>query len=58
MIILRLLLVTVRTFASTYLLNAIQPLLGRAFRHAIDAFDDQPGVVVCGIQGNSHHLPR
>ena len=41
-----------------YLLDASQPLLGRAFRHAIDAFDDQPGVFVCGIQGNFHHLPR
>ena len=41
-----------------YLLDASQPLLGRAFRHAMDSFDDVPGIFVCGIQGNFHHLPR
>lgn len=41
-----------------YLLDASQPLLGRAFMHAVDTFDSEPGVFVCGIQGNFHHLPR
>jgi transcriptional regulator with XRE-family HTH domain len=41
-----------------YLLDASQPLLSRAFRHAMDSFGDQPGVFTCGIQGNFHHLPR
>ena len=41
-----------------YLLDASQPLLGRAFKHAVDTFDKEPGVFVCGIQGNFHHLPR
>ena len=41
-----------------YLLDASQPLLSRAFRHASDSFDDRPGIFVCGIQGNFHHLPR
>lgn len=41
-----------------YLLDASQPLLSRAFRHASDSFDDQPGIFVCGIQGDFHHLPR
>lgn len=41
-----------------YLLDASQPLLGRAFKHAVDTFDEEPGVFVCGIQGNFHHLPR
>ncbi len=41
-----------------YLLDASQPLLGRAFRHAMDSFDDLPGMFVCAIQGNFHHLPR
>lgn len=41
-----------------YLLDASQPLLSRAFRHAMDSFGDQAGVFVCGIQGNFHHLPR
>ena len=41
-----------------YLLDASQPLLSRAFKHAADAFDDDAGVFVCGIQGNFHHLPR
>lgn len=41
-----------------YLLDASQPLLGRAFKHAVDTFDSDPGVFVCGIQGNFHHLPR
>lgn len=41
-----------------YLLDASQPLLSRAFRHAMDLFGDQPGVFVCAIQGNFHHLPR
>lgn len=41
-----------------YLLDASQPLLSRAFKHAVDTFNDEPGVFVCGIQGNFHHLPR
>ncbi len=41
-----------------YLLDASQPLLGRAFKHAADTFGDDPGIFVCGIQGNFHHLPR
>ena len=41
-----------------YLLDASQPLLSRAFRHAVDTFSEQPDVFVCGIQGNFHHLPR
>jgi len=41
-----------------YLLDASQPLLSRAFRYAIDSLDEQPGIFVCGIQGNFHHLPR
>ena len=41
-----------------YLLDASQPLLSRAFKHAADTFGDDPGVFVCGIQGNFHHLPR
>ena len=41
-----------------YLFDASQPLLSRAFRYAVDTLDDQPGVFVCGIQGNFHHLPR
>ena len=41
-----------------YLLDASQPLLSRAFKHAADTFGDDPAVFVCGIQGNFHHLPR
>ena len=41
-----------------YLLDASQPLLSRAFKHAVDTFTDEPGIFVCGIQGNFHHLPR
>ena len=41
-----------------YLVDASQPLLSRAFKHAADTFGDEPGVFVCGIQGNFHHLPR
>jgi transcriptional regulator with XRE-family HTH domain len=41
-----------------YLLDISQPLLSRAFKHAVDTFIDEPGVFVCGIQGNFHHLPR
>lgn len=41
-----------------YLLDVSQPLLSRAFGHAMDVFNDVPGVFVCGIQGNFHHLPR
>jgi transcriptional regulator with XRE-family HTH domain len=41
-----------------YLLDISQPLLSRAFKHAVDTFNDHPGVFVCGIQGNFHHLPR
>lgn len=41
-----------------YLLDASQPLLSRAFKHAVDTFNDEPGIFVCGIQGNFHHLPR
>lgn len=41
-----------------YLLDVSQPLLSRAFKHAADTFGDDPGVFVCGIQGNFHHLPR
>lgn len=41
-----------------YLVDASQPLLSRAFKHAVDTLGDDPGVFVCGIQGNFHHLPR
>lgn len=41
-----------------YLLDVSQPLLSRAFGHAMDAFNDVPGVFVSGIQGDFHHLPR
>ncbi|MFO0572730.1 MAG: L-histidine N(alpha)-methyltransferase [Polyangia bacterium] len=41
-----------------YLLDASQPLLGSAFRHAMDTLADQRGVFVCAIQGSFHHLPR
>ena len=41
-----------------YLVDASQPLLGRAFRHAMDTLDEQPGLFVCAIQGNFHHLAR
>ncbi|MFT3754930.1 MAG: L-histidine N(alpha)-methyltransferase [Pseudoxanthomonas sp.] len=41
-----------------YLVDASQPLLSRAFKHAMDTLDDQSGVFVCGIQGNFHHLAR
>lgn len=41
-----------------YLLDASQPLLIRAFQHAMDTFDDHLGVFVCAIQGNFHHLGR
>ncbi len=41
-----------------YLLDVSQPLLSRAFKHAVDTFNDDPGIFVCGIQGNFHHLPR
>lgn len=41
-----------------YLLDASQPLLSRAFKHAVDTFSDEPRIFVCGIQGNFHHLPR
>ena len=41
-----------------YLLDASQPLLSRAFKHAVDTFNDETGIFVCGIQGNFHHLPR
>lgn len=41
-----------------YLLDASQPLLSRAFKHAVDTFSDEPGIFVCGIQGDFHHLPR
>ena len=41
-----------------YLLDASQPLLSRAFKHAVDTFSDDPGIFVCGIQGNFHHLSR
>lgn len=41
-----------------YLLDASQPLLSRAFRHAMDTFANRRSVFVCAIQGNFHHLPR
>jgi transcriptional regulator with XRE-family HTH domain len=41
-----------------YLLDASQPLLNRAFKHAADTFADDSRIFVCGIQGNFHHLPR
>jgi transcriptional regulator with XRE-family HTH domain len=41
-----------------YLVDASQPLLCRAYKHAVDTLDDQRGVFVCGIQGNFHHLAR
>lgn len=41
-----------------YLVDASQPLLGRAFKHAMDTLDDQQGLFVCAIQGNFHHLAR
>lgn len=41
-----------------YLFDVSQPLLNRAFKHAVDTFNDEPGIFVCGIQGNFHHLPR
>lgn len=41
-----------------YLFDVSQPLLSRAFKHAADTFGDDPGVFVCGIQGNFHQLPR
>lgn len=41
-----------------YLVDASQPLLCRAFKHAVDTLDDQRGVFVCAIQGNFHHLAR
>lgn len=41
-----------------YLLDASQPLLSTSFKHAVDTFNDDPGIFVCGIQGNFHHLPR
>lgn len=41
-----------------YLVDASQPLLSRSFKHAADTFGEDPGVFVCGIQGNFHHLPR
>ena len=41
-----------------YLFDVSQPLLSRAFKHAVDTFSDQPKIFVCGIQGNFHHLPR
>lgn len=41
-----------------YLVDASQPLLSRAFKHAMDTFDEQPGTFVCAIQGNFHHLAR
>ena len=47
-----------RTNLRFYLFDASQPLLSRAFKHAVDTFGDAPNVFVCGIQGNFHHLPR
>ncbi len=41
-----------------YLLDISQPLLSRAFKHAVDTVGDESGVFVCGIQGSFHHLPR
>ena len=41
-----------------YLLDASQPLLSYAFKHAVDTFSSEPSVFVCGLQGNFHHLPR
>ena len=41
-----------------YLVDASQPLLSRAFKHAMDTLDGQSGVFVCAIQGNFHHLAR
>ena len=41
-----------------YLLDISQPLLSRAFKHAVDTFIDHSGIFVCGIQGSFHHLPR
>lgn len=41
-----------------YLLDGSQPLLSRAFKHAVDTFNDDSRIFVCGIQGNFHHLPR
>ena len=41
-----------------YLFDVSQPLLCRSFKHAVDTFADEPGIFVCGIQGNFHHLPR
>ncbi len=41
-----------------YLVDASQPLLSRGFKHAMDTLDDQPGLFVCAIQGNFHHLAR
>ncbi len=41
-----------------YLLDASQPLLSYAFKHAVDTFSSDPNLFVCGLQGNFHHLPR
>lgn len=41
-----------------YLFDVSQPLLSSAFKHAADTFGDDPGLFVCGIQGNFHQLPR
>ena len=50
--------VTDRPSIRFYLVDASQPLLSRAFKHAMDTLDDQSGVFVCAIQGNFHHLAR
>lgn len=41
-----------------YLLDASQPLLSYAFKHAVDTFGSDPNIFVCGLQGSFHHLPR
>ena len=41
-----------------YLLDISQPLLSLAYKHAADTIGHRPGVFVCAIQGNFHHLPQ
>lgn len=41
-----------------YLLDISQPLLSVAYKYAADTIGHRPGVFVCAIQGNFHHLPQ
>lgn len=41
-----------------YLLDISQPLLGEAYKHAAETLGRRPGLYLCAILGDFHHLPQ